>query len=61
MLIPTFLFVVLIIILNHSIQLSLVSANTTDDAKLNNIRKINVVLFVVVLCYITIFITRIVL
>lgn len=58
MIIPTLVFVLLIIIINHSIQLSLRNTSVTDDVKLGSIQKINTVLFVVILCYVSLFVAR---
>lgn len=54
MLIPTIIFVALLIVFIMCVQLEL-SDCTRDETKLNNIQKLNVCLVIVVLCYICFF------
>lgn len=61
MVIPTYVLIVLLIILIWCLQLNLVDDCMSDKSKLENIQKINITLIVVVLCYICLFIGKAVL
>lgn len=61
MLIPTFVLIVLLIALIVCLQLNLEDSCLSDESKLCNIQKINITLAIVVLCYISLFIGKVVL
>ena len=61
MVIPTYVLIVLIIILIWCLQLNLSDGSMSNESKLDNIQKINITLIVVVLCYICLFVGKVVL
>lgn len=61
MLIPTYVLIVFLIVLIWCLQLNLSDDSMSDTSKLDNIQKINITLVIVVLCYISLFIGKVVL
>lgn len=61
MVIPTYLLIVFLIILIWCLQLNLSDGSVSEKYKLDNIQKINITLTIVVLCYISLFIGKVVL
>ena len=61
MVIQTFVLIVFLIVLIVCLQLNLEDSCLSDKYKLNNVQKINIVLVVVVLCYICLFVGKVVL
>lgn len=61
MIIPTYVLIVLLIILIWCLQLNLSDGSVSEEYKLDNIQRINITLTIVVLCYISLFIGKVVL
>lgn len=61
MTIPTFVLIVLLITLIVCLQLNLEDSSLSDESKLGNVQKINITLIILVLCYICLFIGKVVL
>lgn len=61
MVIPTYVLIVFLIVLIWCLQLNLEDSCLSDESKLCNIQKINITLVIIVLCYICLFIGRVVL
>lgn len=61
MVIPTYVLIVLLIILIWCLQLNLSDGSVSEEYKLDNIQRINITLTIVVLCYICLFIGKVVL
>lgn len=61
MVIPTFVLIVLLITLIWCLQLNLSDGSMSEEFKLENIQKINILLVITVLCYIFLFIGKVVL
>lgn len=61
MVIPTFVLIVLLITLIVCLQLNLEDSCLSNESKLCNIQKINITLTITVLCYICLFIGKVVL
>lgn len=61
MIIPTYVLIVLLVILIWCLQLNLSDGSVSEEYKLDNIQRINITLTIVVLCYISLFIGKVVL
>lgn len=61
MVIPTYVLIVLLIILIWCLQLNLSAGSMSDESKLENIQRINITLVIVILCYICLFVGKVVL
>lgn len=61
MVIPTYVLIVLLIIFIVCLQLNLSDDSMSNATKLDNIQKINITLIAVILCYICLYIGKVVL
>lgn len=61
MVIPTYVLIVLLLILIWCLQLNLSDGSMPAESKLENIQRINITLTIITLCYISLFIGKIIL
>ena len=61
MVIPTYVLIVLLLIFIWCLQLNLSDNSVSPESKLENIQRINITLTIIVLCYISLFIGKVVL